>query len=162
MSCCCEGHALMSRSIGVTSSGCFSLRPLFRDRINLPTSVLLYHVIQSARKSLIRLSYRWVQRVAWLPLQYDNSEVKPHSPWGLLCALGREKALWLSESVQGPCYRCQAPSKISPDPGSSMGNDLTLYFILGAELCGRIWETKDRSPHRKRREWKLTERSVHR
>lgn len=86
--------------------------------------------------------------MAWLKLEYDNCGVKQHPPGGLLCALGREKSLQLSGNVQGLCYRCQAYPMISPEPRSSMENNQMLYSVLSAELCGHIWWTKDRSPHR--------------
>lgn len=66
--------------------------------------------------------------MAWLRLEYDNFEVKQHSPRDLLCALGRENHSNCHEMFRDPVTGVRQHPMISLGPRGSMGNNLNLYL----------------------------------
>lgn len=127
--------SMMPRSTGMAPSLLLSLQQPPLDKINLPC--LCSPVLCNSKvlgKHLQDCSTQWCKRASWLRLEYDNFEVKQHSPGGLLCALGRENHSTCQATFWDSVTGVKQHPVISLELRSSMGNNLNLYFIWNSEL----------------------------
>lgn len=103
--------------------------------------------------------------MSWLRLEYDNLEVKQHSPEGLLCALGRKNHSNCHKMFRDSVTGVAQHPVISLGPGRTVGNNQNLCFIRNSELHRNLRGTTElgrgggeKEAGRKEREWEPVER----
>lgn len=134
---CAPMHPIqwVSGNTGITQALLLPLEQPPLDRINL--SHLCSPVPCNSkvlRKHLKDCSTDWCKRVSWLRLEYDNLEVKQHSPGGLLCALGRKNHSNCHKMFRDSVTGVAQHPVISLGPGRAVGNNRNLCFIRNSEL----------------------------